>query len=259
MKLKTKKPTSSGVRHQIRIQKNLLAKKNQILKNSIIHIKKNSGRSSKTGNITVHHIGGGNKKNYKRKLTEYQNSVYLIISINYDQNKNCFFSLIFNPFLKHFSFISTGENHCVGTLIESGFDSTSNKTGNFLQLQQISAGTLINNISLKNKLSVFACSAGTFAQIIQKSFTEIKLRLPSGQTISVAPQKSFGYLGVVSNKKQNLTFLGKAGKNRLIHKRPSVRGCAMNPVDHPHGGRTNKGGYPVSPWGKLTKGVPTKK
>jgi len=97
-----------------------------------------------------------------------------------------------------------------------------------------------------------------FCQILQKSFTSIKVRLPSSKIIEVSPN-TYGTVGILSNLQHNLVYLGKAGRNRLKGKRPTVRGVAMNPVDHPHGGRTNGGRPSVTPWGIPTKGKPTVK
>jgi large subunit ribosomal protein L2 len=124
-------------------------------------------------------------------------------------------------------------------------------------MSQIPAGSIIHSISLDyKKESSLVRSAGTFCQIVQKSLNQIKIKLPSGSVIS-CPSTSFATLGSVSNFQHNLTLIGKAGKNRLLGKRPSVRGIAMNPVDHPHGGRTNGGMPSVTPWGIPTKGKPT--
>nr|AAF36955.2 ribosomal protein L2 [Synura synuroidea] len=259
MELKKMKPTSPGIRHSIKIKKNLLSKGNTFLKSEIISIKKRSGRSSITGNITVRHKGGGRKKMYRKILKSYENSINLIIAILYDSTRNSFISIIFNPKLKKLNFILTTQNHSVGTVIESGEINSLTKPGIFLGFDKILTGSLVNSITFKKKKFTFSRSAGTFAQIIQKTFTEIKLRLPSGKIILLPSKNGFAAIGIVSNLKQNMIVIGKAGKNRLLGKRPSVRGIAMNPVDHPHGGRTKGGMAPVSPWGKLTKGVPTKK
>ena len=135
--------------------------------------------------------------------------------------------------------------------------STYQKIGSKSTLNNIYTGAIINSVFSKNK-SIYAKSAGTYCQVVQKYKNFVKLRLPSGKIIE-ASLNSIATLGSVSNKNHFLCILGKAGKNRHKSKRPVVRGVAMNPVDHPHGGRTNGGRPSVSPWGKLTKGVPTKK
>jgi len=126
-------------------------------------------------------------------------------------------------------------------------------------LKNIPTGTIINCLSLqKDKKVKYIRSAGTFGQIIQKNILSCHIKLPSNQIIIVSAN-SYATIGVISNLKNNLVVLGKAGRNRLMGHRPSVRGIAMNPVDHPHGGRTNGGRPSVTPWGIPTKGKPTVK
>ena len=128
-------------------------------------------------------------------------------------------------------------------------------------LKNIPTGSVINCLSfskLKNQKINFIRSAGTFGQIVQKNFLFSKIKLPSNQIIEV-PTSSFATIGSVSNNLQKFIVFGKAGRRRLLGNRPSVRGIAMNPVDHPHGGRTNGGRPSVTPWGIPTKGKPTVK
>jgi len=258
MEVQKNNATSPGVRHLVKLKKNLLSKNNNICKFNVTKQIKRTGRSSMTGHITVRRRGGGTKKLHKSIIKKLKSNAFIILAIMYNSNKNSFISFIFNPFTKILFFTQTVNGHSVGTLIESGKFCNSNFPGNVLQLKNILAGSIINSISYKKRYSVFACSAGTYGQIIQKTDTSCKIRLPSGKI------KNFsitGYvtLGIVSNTNFSSIILSKAGKSRKLGKRPKVRGVAMNPVDHPHGGRT-KGGRPsVSPWGKLTKGVKTKK
>jgi len=259
MKIQKLKPTSPGSRHQIKIKKNLLSKRNNFYKKEIKNIKNFSGRSSNTGRITVRHKGGGSKKTYKPLLNKNFNSIFIVIAIIYDSNRKSFLSIIFNPFFKTLSFSLATDFQCVGNLIESGIHTHSKKSGTRLTFKQISTGSIINSISLKSKNSTFIKSAGNFGQVIQKTLSNVKIRLPSGKILLINTLNNWAVLGSVSNKDQTSIVLGKAGRNRLLKKRPSVRGIAMNPVDHPHGGRTNGGRPPVSPWGKLTKGTKTKR
>lgn len=217
------------------------------------------GRSSNTGHITVRHKGGGVKKKYKNIFNNKINSIFIVLAILYDQNRKAFVSIIFNPFLKLLKFSLTTYQQCVGSIIESRNKSYSNKVGNIICLKQIPTGSIVNSISYKKKSSVFIKAAGTYGQIIQKTLKNIKIKLPSSKILVINNLSNWAILGSVSNTDQNSIILGKAGRSRLLNKRPSVRGIAMNPVDHPHGGRTNGGRHPVSPWGKLTKGVKTKK
>lgn len=258
MEIQKHKSTSPGVRHLIKLKKNLLSKCNNIYKPQITNHKKIRGRSSTTGHITVRRRGGGLKKSFKNFVKDKNSNIFIIIAILYNSNKNSFISFIFNPYTKCLYFTQTCINHSVGTLLESGKFCNTNFDGNFLQLKNVLAGSILNSISNKNRFSVFACSAGTYGQLLQKTDTECKIRLPSGE-IKNFLINSYGTLGTVSNLNFSSIVLGKSGTNRKMGKRPKVRGVAMNPVDHPHGGRTNGGRPSVSPWGKLTKGVKTKK
>ena len=133
------------------------------------------------------------------------------------------------------------------------------KFGNTFNLGAMSNGTLINNLELYPQSGgILARAAGTFVQVIKKfdiNYTQVKLRSGEQRLIS---NKCLGTLGIVSNIYNNQIKLVKAGQNRRLGRRPSVRGIAMNPVDHPHGGRTNGGTPPQTPWGFYTKGTPTR-
>ena len=129
------------------------------------------------------------------------------------------------------------------------------KLGNRTSIKEIPTGSILHSLSLEGYVK-YARSAGLFFQVVQKNQTLCKVRLPSGRIKNVS-DNCFGTMGVVSNSQHALIFLGKAGRNRLLGTRPTVRGVAMNPVDHPHGGRTNGGRPSVTPWGIPTKGKPT--
>jgi len=257
MKLKKLKPTTNGTRHQLVLQKNLLAKTNKFSKNSIFGKKSFSGRSSKTGRITVWHKGGG-CKNLHRKI-DFSNKEFngIVLCNMYDPSRNSFISLNFD--LNALSFFRTIATNLVypGSLINSSAIKNELRLGNRTKLENIPTGSLIHSIGIfKNTITIFARSAGTYCQLIQKGVSSCTLRLPSGIVVTVS-NESFATLGVVSNAQHNLICIGKAGKNRLRGIRPTVRGIAMNPVDHPHGGRTNGGRPSVTPWGIPTKGKPT--
>jgi large subunit ribosomal protein L2 len=258
MKIQKTKPTSPGIRHTIKLKKNLLSKSSCVWKLGVLKQTKKKGRSSYTGHITVRRKGGGTKKAFKNYKNNFDSNIYLILAIIYNSNQNSFLSLVFNPYTKKLYFTRTCIGHTVGTLLESGKFCNSNQNGSTLKLQNILAGSIISSISQKNKISVYIRSAGTFGQVIQKTEKVCKIKLPSGE-IKNFLLKNYVTIGVISNSIFSSTILGKAGKSRKLGKRPKVRGVAMNPVDHPHGGRTNGGRPSVSPWGKLTKGVKTKK
>jgi large subunit ribosomal protein L2 len=257
MKLIKLKPTTNGTRHQVNLQKNLLSKTNKLIKQSINGLKSYSGRSSMNGRITVWHKGSGCKQNYRAIESYTKNSNAIVLFIMYDPMRNAFISLNFDFERKVFFRSLSTFSVYPGALISCGNVTKSLNLGNKLTLENIPFGAIIHSLSLtaKNK-ATYARSAGTFCQIIQKQFNNCKVRLPSGIIITL-PSKSFATLGVVSNSQFNSIYIGKAGRNRLKGIRPTVRGIAMNPVDHPHGGRTNGGRPSVTPWGIPTKGKPT--
>ena len=257
MKLKKLKPITNGTRHQIILQKNLLAKTNKFSKTSILGKKTNAGRSASTGRITVWHKGGQCKRLYRS--IDFSNREFnaIVLCNMYDPSRNAFISLNFD--LNVSTFFRTLSTNSVypGSLITSSHEKNELRLGNRTTLEHIPTGSIVHSISQKgSNKTVFARSAGTYCQIIQKGINSCKLRLPSGVIFPVSIN-SFATLGVISNSQHNLICIGKAGKNRIMGIRPTVRGIAMNPVDHPHGGRTNGGRPSVTPWGIPTKGKPT--
>jgi large subunit ribosomal protein L2 len=147
----------------------------------------------------------------------------------------------------------------VGSIICNNINLFEIRLGFRNSINNIPTGALISNITFKSKkTSILVRSAGTFGQILQKDSLYSVIKLPSGKTINVSAFESAS-IGRVSNILHNKRVVGKAGRNRNMGYRPSVRGIAMNPVDHPHGGRTNGGRPSVTPWGLPTKGVITVK
>jgi large subunit ribosomal protein L2 len=158
-----------------------------------------------------------------------------------------------------FFFTLATENVPVGSLLYCSNQNLELRLGCRLNLERIPGGAVVHSLSLKEcKKSHYILAAGTSGQIIQKGKGKGLLKLPSGKIISIF-FNSFMTLGSVSNSKHSSIVIGKAGRNRLLGKRPCTRGIAMNPVDHPHGGRTNGGRPSVTPWGLPTKGKPTAK
>ena len=169
------------------------------------------------------------------------------MSLNFDFNTNTFFNTLATEFVYPGSFVA--------------FNLTKNELnlGDQNLISRIPPGSIISNLILNfDNKSKYVKSAGTSCQIIQKLLHSCKIRLPSGKFTDISTE-SVATLGKISNFLHNQTVLGKAGINRLLNKRPTVRGIAMNPVDHPHGGRTNGGMPSVTPWGIPTKGKPTVK
>jgi len=252
------RPITNGLRHQFNIQKNLLYKTNKFIKNLNIGFKKFSGRSSITGQITVRHKGNGCKKIYKKILYKNDPFFAIVLGFLYDPNRSAFICLNFNMLTKSFfhtlgvTSVSVGSIICCNKILRSpilGFRST---------LASLPVGALLNSISLsKNTLAHLVRAAGTSSQIVQQKASFVTIKLPSNKFLQLS-LTAYGTLGSLSNSMHNRRVLGKAGKNRLRGIRPSVRGIAMNPVDHPHGGRTN-GCQSMTPWGIPTRGKITVK
>jgi large subunit ribosomal protein L2 len=251
------KPTSKGIRHRISIKKSLLSKTNKFLKYSIFGLKNSSGRSSNTGRITVRHIGGGCKKKFRIINFSNTEKSSLVVSIMYDPFRSSFTSLNFDILRSIFFRSLTTSNVNPGSLLKCKAAGVELKLGNRTKLQNIPTGSIMHSLSLSS-YAKYVRSAGLFFQLIQKNLRICQVRLPSGAIKEVAVN-SFGTLGTISNFQHGLVIIGKAGKNRLLGIRPGVRGIAMNPVDHPHGGRSNGGKQPVTPWGIPTRGKPTVK
>lgn len=253
-------PTTPGTRHQIILLKNLLTRNQNKIKNLQKYYHRKKGRS--LGRISVRHKGSGHKKVYR--IINYGNffSKFLVISNYLDPYRNSFISLVFDFIERRFDFILAPSRITSGSVLifNMGNLALTLKLGDRTLIQNIPAGSFIYNVSLKlTKKATYVRSAGTFGQIIQKTNLNSRIRLPSG-TILTVRNSAAANLGSVSNLKHKSLIIGKAGRNRLLGIRPSVRGIAMNPVDHPHGGRT-KGGMKTSrtPWGKPTRGAPTVK
>lgn len=248
MKLKKLHPTTNGARHTIKIQKNLLAKNNRLVRSILNNKKKRSGRSSVTGRITVWHKGGQVKRLY-RNIEPAQNLQNFVVIANcYDPNRNAFLHLNFELENNLFFFSTATNSIFPGTLIKNSESLNELKLGYRTKLKNIPTGSIINNLTLntQNKKIKYIKAAGTYGQIVQRGPFKTKIKLPS-KTIVEVSNENFATIGIVSNTQNNLTTIGKAGNNRHKGRRPTVRGIAMNPVDHPHGGRTNGGKPSVSP------------
>jgi len=256
MQLKKLTACTNGTRHKIQIMKNLLAKKNNFIKKLSTGLSIKSGRNS-CGHITVRHKGG-KIKNLLRHINFKNNDFSgIVVSILYDPKRSAFISLNFD--LKKKTFFQTISTNSVrvGSLINCDQKITDFYLGCRTLLESIPTGSIFNNLNKETEEGKYSRSAGTSCQLLQKILGLSTVRLPSGKIISVDSKCSYGTLGVTSNTLYNRRCIGKAGINRLRGIRPSVRGIAMNPVDHPHGGRTNGGVVSVTPWGIPTKGKPT--
>jgi large subunit ribosomal protein L2 len=255
--LKQLKAITNGTRHQFIIQKNFLFKSNKIIK--AYGYKKFVGRSSLTGRITVRHKGGGRKHLYKLINFSNKDFIGIILGILYDPNRNSFISCVFNLLTLKFFNTLTIENVFPGALISCQSKTAIYFLGGRYPIKNISAGSLICLLSQnKFKSAQLIRSAGTYGTLLQLTDKVAVIRAPSSKLMTV-DINNYITLGGIYNNGSNIMVLGKAGKARLKGRRPTVRGIAMNPVDHPHGGRSNGGIHPRTPWGKPTKGVLTGK
>lgn len=255
------KPTTPSLRQMATLASDDLTKDFRPAKSLLAPKKRGSGRNSK-GRITVRHRGGGVKRRYrvidfKRNKDNIPAKVQAIL---YDPNRTCNIAQIaYVDGLRNFILAPLGLK--VGDVIISSKDADI-KVGNAKELQDIPVGTLVHSIELHPGAGgQLARSAGSYAQLMAKEGDSVLLRLPSGELRKVK-KNCRATVGQVGNSEKENTALGKAGKRRMLGYRPSVRGVAMNPVDHPHGGgegRTSGGRHPVSPWGTPTKGYKTRR
>jgi len=238
--------------------------KNKPEKSLLLPLKKTGGRNVH-GRITVRHQGGGHKRmlriiDFKRDLYEVPAKV---IALEYDPNRSSRIALVEYPD-KERRYIIAALGLSVGdTIVASNQKNAEIKTGNSLLLRHIPSGTLIHNLELaKGKGGQIVRGAGTSAQIMAKEGEFAHVKLPSGE-VRIVNLDCHATIGQVGNVEHEAIILGKAGKSRWLGIRPSVRGLAMNPVDHPHGGGEGKSGqgnpHPVTPWGVPTKGYKTRR
>jgi large subunit ribosomal protein L2 len=256
MALKVYKPTTPGTRGLILIDRSGLWK-GRPLKELTEGLTKTGGRNNH-GHITTRHVGGGHKRRYR--LVDFKRQrdglPAVVERIEYDPNRTAFIALIkYKDGQK--SYILAPQRLNIGDAVMSG-DNADIKPGNCLEMKKIPVGTIVHNIEMKpRKGGQIARSAGSYAQIVGRDAGYIMLRLSSGE-LRRFHADCRATVGAVSNPDQKNINLGKAGRSRWLGIRPTVRGIAMNPVDHPHGGRTNGGRHPVTPWGIATKGKKTR-
>ena len=260
MPVQKAKPTSPGRRFVVSLKKNNLHRGKPF--KGLIEPKSKKGGRNNNGRITVRHQGGGHKRHY-RVIDFKRNNLdipAIVERIEYDPNRSANIAL-----LKYADgerrYILCPRKMEIGTEIISS-DKADIKDGNSLKLKDIPLGTNIHCVEMKpGKGGQIARSAGTSARLVAKEGIYSTLRLQSGEMRKVLSDCR-ATLGTVSNQENNLKSIGKAGANRWRGKRPTVRGVAMNPIDHPHGGgegRTSGGRHPSTPWGMKTKGKKTRK
>lgn len=242
---------------------NLLKKnlnKNPFIKNMVCGQKNNAGRNN-SGKITIQHKGRGHKKKYRKiNFMRDQNSIGITVSIEYDPYRTAFIASIYDFLNFSYFYIIAPKNLRIGDIVKSGLNAEI-KIGHTLTLTKIPIGSFIHNISLKiNKKAQLSRSAGTSSQLIEKNSKFCRVILSSGKQKNL-PSMCCATIGTVSNEFSFFTRINKAGRNRWLNKRPTVRGVAMNPIDHPHGGgegKTSGGRSSVTPWGKPTKNKKTR-
>lgn len=264
MAVKRIKNRSSGKRQTVMIDYKSVLTTDKPEKSLLVTLHEKSGRNNQ-GKITIRHHGGGHKRKYrlidfKRNKDDIEATVK---SIEYDPNRTCFISLVVYKDGEK-KYIISPKGIKVGDKIISGTKNVDIVTGNTTILANIPEGTLVHNVELiPGHGGQLARSAGTFIQILGSDDTGeyVVCKLMSGEVRKIS-KECRATIGVVSNEDHNLVNLGKAGRSRHMGIRPTVRGSAMNPNDHPHGG--GEGRQPIgkdaprSPWGKRLMGVKTR-
>jgi large subunit ribosomal protein L2 len=260
MAILKRKPTSPGRRHVVNVVTEDLHK--GAPHKPLLEKQSKSGGRNNNGRITTRHIGGGHKQHYRViDFKRIKDGISAEVErVEYDPNRTAHIAL-----LKY----ADGERRYIiaprgvkaGDQVMSG-DSAPIKVGNCLPLRNIPVGSVVHCIELKpGKGAQIARSAGASVQLVAREGRHATLRLRSGEMRKVLTECR-ATIGEASNSEHSLRKLGKAGAARWRGVRPTVRGVAMNPVDHPHGGgegRTSGGRHPVSPWGMPTKGYKTRK
>ena len=254
------KPTSAGRRHQVKVVAEGLHKGKP--HGALLEKRSKTGGRNNRGRITTRHIGGGHKQQYRKidfKRTK-DGIPAKVERIEYDPNRTAHIALLLYADGER-RYIIAPKGIQVGDVLPSG-SAAPIKAGNCLPVRNIPVGSVIHAIELKpGKGAQMARSAGASVQLVAREGQYATVRLRSGEMRKV-PIDCRATLGEVSNSEHSLRKLGKAGAARWRGVRPTVRGVAMNPVDHPHGGgegKTSGGRHPVTPWGVPTKGYKTRK
>jgi len=259
--MKIYKPTTPSRRGMTGIDFSLLTKK-KAEKSLLMYIRRSNGRSKATGRITVRHKGGGVKKLYR--IIEFSQTVMnkpaKVVALEYDPNRTAFIALLEYPDLVK-QYIIAPQNLKVGDSILFS-ENAPLSPGNRLKLKNITVGMNVYNIELEpGRGGKMVRSAGSAAQVLAQEHGYTNLKMPSGEVRKVSGE-CFGTVGMVSNPENRYYRVGKAGKSRLKGRRPHVRGSAMNPVDHPHGGGEGRQPiglkHPKTPWGLPALGVKTR-
>ncbi len=258
MALKNYKPTTPGQRQLVLVDRSDLWSGDPV--KALTEGKSGSGGRNNRGRITVRWRGGGHKRRLRNvDFKRRKEGTAEVVRLEYDPNRSGFIALI-----KYgdgeLSYILAPQRLAAGDKVVAG-DRVDVKPGNAMPMRNIPVGTIIHNVEMKpGKGGQLARAAGTYAQLVGRDSGYALLRLASGE-VRMVRAECMATIGAVSNPDQQNISIGKAGRNRWLGKKPSVRGVAMNPIDHPHGGgegRTSGGRHPVTPWGKGTKGTKTR-
>jgi large subunit ribosomal protein L2 len=260
MAIKQYKPTTPGRRGASVVDFSKLDKVKP-LATAVESMKEHSGRNN-TGRITIRHQGGGARRHYR--LIDWRRDKLDIVGkveyVEYDPNRSAFIARVLYADGDR-RYILCPDGLSKGDKVVSSKNADV-KVGNAMPLRNVPVGTFVHNIEMRpGKGGQMARSAGTFAQLMGRVDGFAQLRMPSGEMRRV-PEECFASIGQVGNKDHFNETIGKAGRSRWLGIRPTVRGCTMNPVDHPHGGgegRGKGGKHPVSPWAQPTKGYKTRK
>lgn len=259
IKIVKAKPTSPGRRFVVTIKNSEIHKGDA--HQSLVETKRKKGGRNAQGRITVRHQGGGHKQLYRIiDFKRNKDGVSGIVErLEYDPNRTAYIALVLYKDGER-RYIIAPKDLKAGDTVVSGHDAPI-KVGNTLPIRNIPVGSTIHCVELKpGKGAQIARSAGASMQLVAREGEYATVRLRSGEMRKILAECR-ATIGEVSNSEHNLRSLGKAGAVRWRGKRPTVRGVAMNPVDHPHGGgegRTSGGRHPVSPWGTPTKGYKTR-
>jgi large subunit ribosomal protein L2 len=259
MALKQHNPVTPGTRQLVLVDRSDLWSGKPV-KSLTEGLTKSGGRNNH-GRITVFHRGGGHKRRYR--LVDFKrqkfDAVGTVERLEYDPNRSAFIALV-NYEDGEQAYILAPQRLAAGDTVVSG-ERVDVRPGNAMPLKNMPVGTIIHNIELRPGAGgKMVRSAGSFAQLVGRDTGYAQIKLASGE-LRIVRGECMATVGAVSNPDHSNTNLGKAGRKRWKGIRPTTRGVAMNPVDHPHGGgegRTSGGRHPVTPWGKPTKGKRTR-
>jgi large subunit ribosomal protein L2 len=259
MALKTFKPTTPSQRQLVIVDRSELWKGKPV--KGLTEGEHSSGGRNNTGRITMRYRGGGHKRRYR--IVDFKRRRFDIPAtverLEYDPNRTAFIALI-----KYrdgeLAYILAPQRLKVGDMVVSG-EKVDVKPGNAMPMKNMPVGTIVHNVEMKpGKGGQIARSAGTYVQLVGRDAGYALLKLASGE-LRMVRGECMATIGAVSNADEQNIVIAKAGRSRWLGRKPHVRGVAMNPIDHPHGGgegRTSGGRHPVTPWGKPTKGKKTR-